>query len=246
MSKIEWDKVGERYYETGVDRGVLYLLKHGTYSKGVPWNGLIGATENPSGAEATPVYADNIKYLNLISNEEHKETIEAYSYPDEFDECIGEIELAKGVAIGQQKRRHFGFCYRSMIGNDTDGPDHGYKLRLIFDCIAGPSDRSHNSINESPEASSYSWELTTTPVAIEGYKPSSYLELDSTKFVKDGIRNVLTRIEDVLYGSKGKNPRFPKVSEILDIFDQEINLKDSENDFMLDSSGNRLQSRVFN
>lgn len=245
MSKIEWDKVGEHLYETGIDRGVLYLLKHGRYSAGVPWNGLTNVTENTSGGEATPLYADNIKYLNLTSKEDTKVNVEAYSYPEEFDECIGEIEISDGVTIGQQKRTHFGFSYRSLIGNDVEGADFGYKLHLIFDCTAGTSDRSHNTINESPESSSYSWEVETSPVLIEGYKPAASLELDSTKFRKEGIYNVLSRIETILYGSRGKNPRFPSVSEIKDIFEQEINIKDSENDFLLDSSGNKLLSRVF-
>ena len=211
MSKLTWDKAGERYFETGVKQGVLYKqAAGGTYPKGVAWNGLISVTNSPSGAESNPLYADDIKYLNLISAEDFGATVEAYSAPDEFDECDGSAEIAPGVKIGQQKRTAFGMCYRTSIGNDVDGSDYGYKLHIIYGAQAAPSERAYQSINESPEAMTLSWELTTTPVAVTGFKPTAHLEIDSTKVDADK----LAELEAILYGSEDEEPRLPLPDEI--------------------------------
>ena len=211
MPRITWDKTGERYYETGVKMGVLYPIQvSGTYSKGIAWNGLTAITESPSGAEATPMYADDIKYLNLMSNEEFGATIEAYTYPDEFAECDGSAALADGVMIGQQKRKTFGLCYRTTVGNDTDGSDFGYKLHLIYGCLAAPSEKAYATINDSPEAITFSWEVTTTPVSVKGFKPTSQITIDSTKV--DPVK--LASLEDILYGAEaGDGPRLPLPDE---------------------------------
>ena len=214
MSKIVWDQTGERLYETGVKQGVLYVqASGGTYPKGVAWNGLTTVTESPSGAEATPLYADDIKYLNLLSNEEFSATIEAYTYPDEFYECDGSAALADGVMIGQQKRSTFGLCYKTTIGNDTEGNDHGYKLHIIYGAMAKPSERAYASINDSPEAITFSWEITTTPVNVTGAKPTASLVIDSTK----ADPSKLAALEDILYGKDGEpanEPRLPLPDEI--------------------------------
>ena len=201
MAKLVWDKTGEHLYETGVDHGVLYFPDQtGAYKNGVAWNGLISVSESPSGAEATCQYADNIKYLNLISAEEFNATVEAYTYPEEFEVCNGNKELinAFGVYIGQQFRSSFGFCYRTMIGNDTDGQDHGYKLHLVYGCQVSPSEKAYQTINDSPEALTFSWELSTTPVNVTGKKPTALLVIDSTK-VDPGK---LAKIEAKLYGGE--------------------------------------------
>lgn len=201
MARLEWDKTGEHLYETGVDHGVLYFPDQtGAYKNGVAWNGLISVSESPSGAEATGQYADNIKYLNLISAEEFGATIEAYTYPEEFEACNGNKELAdaSGVYVGQQSRSVFGFCYRTMIGNDTDGQDHGYKLHLVYGCQVSPSEKAYQTINDSPEALTFSWELSTTPVNVTGKKPTALLVIDSTKIDK----TKLTKIEAKLYGDE--------------------------------------------
>lgn len=200
MSRLTWDNTGERFYETGVKNGVLYPIQSdGKYSKGVAWNGLTAVTESPSGAEATPLYADDIKYLNLISNEEFGATIEAYTYPDEFAECDGSAALTKGVMLGQQKRKTFGLCYRTSVGNDVDGSDYGYKLHLIYGCLAAPSEKAYATINDSPEAITFSWEISTTPVNVDGFKPTSQIIIDSTKLDETG-KTKLTSLEDILYG----------------------------------------------
>ena len=223
MSRLTWDKTGERYYETGVKQGVLYPIQaDGRYSKGVAWNGLISVTESPSGAEATPLYADDIKYLNLISNEEFGATIEAYTYPDEFYECDGSSALADGVMIGQQKRKTFGLCYRTTVGNDVDGNDYGYKLHLIYGCLAAPSEKGYNTINDSPEAITFSWEVSTTPVSVKGFKPTSQITIDSTK-IAEGKKAKLTELEDILYGKDGDGgsttgPRLPLPDEVATLF----------------------------
>ena len=220
MSRIVWDKTGERYYETGVKQGVLYPIQSdGKYTKGVAWNGLTAVTESPSGAEATPLYADDIKYLNLISNEEFGCTIEAYTYPDEFAECDGSAALADGVMIGQQKRKIFGLSYRTAFGNDVDGTDHGYKLHLVYGCLAAPSEKAYATINDSPEAITFSWEVTTTPVSVTGFKPTSQITIDSTKV--DPLK--LTSLEDILYGKNGDGeaatePRLPLPDEVAALF----------------------------
>ena len=220
MSRITWDTVGERYYETGVKMGVLYPIQTGgLYNKGVAWNGLTAVTENPSGAEATALYADDIKYLNLMSNEEFGATIEAYTYPEEFAECDGSAALAEGVMIGQQKRKIFGLCYRTAIGNDVDGSDYGYKLHLVYGCLASPSEKAYATINDSPEAITFSWEVSTTPVSVTGFKPTSQITIDSTKV--DKLK--LTSLEDILYGKDGDEgaatePRLPLPDEVAALF----------------------------
>ena len=222
MSRIVWDKTGERYYETGVKQGVLYPIQNdGKYTKGVAWNGLTAVTESPSGAEATPLYADDIKYLNLISNEEFGCTIEAYTYPDEFAECDGSAALAAGVMIGQQKRKIFGLSYRTAFGNDVDGTDHGYKLHLVYGCLAAPSEKAYATINDSPEAITFSWEVTTTPVSVTGFKPTSQITIDSTKVKAEK----LTALEEILYGKDGEpetatEPRLPLPDEIATLFSE--------------------------
>lgn len=197
---IKWDEVGKKFYETGVDRGVLYQqAANGSYPLGVAWNGLISITQSPSGAEANPQYADNIKYLNLLSVEEFGGTIEAFTYPDEFAECDGSSEIEVGVTIGQQARKTFGLCYRTKIGNDTVGEEYGYKLHFVYGALASPSERQNQTINESPEAITLSWEFSTTPVPVTGFKPTSYVVIDSTKV------NALdlAALEAILYGTTG-------------------------------------------
>ena len=208
MSRLTWDNTGERYYETGVKQGVLYPIQaDGKYSLGVAWNGLTAVTESPSGAEATALYADDIKYLNLISNEEFGATIEAYTYPDEFAECDGSAALADGVMLGQQKRKTFGLCYKTTVGNDVDGNDYGYKLHLIYGCLAAPSEKAYATINDSPEAITFSWEVSTTPVNVKdtngkSFKPTSQITIDSTKIASEK-KAKLTELEDILYGKNG-------------------------------------------
>lgn len=214
MSKLVWDNTGERLYETGVSKGVLYIPTGGVYSKGVAWNGLTAVTESPSGAEATPLYADDIKYLNLMSNEEFGCTIEAYTYPDEFAECDGSASLVDGVYIGQQARKTFGFCYRTVLGNDTDNNDHGYKLHLVYGCLAAPSEKSYATINDSPEAITFSWEVTTTPVNVTGHKPTACITIDSTK--ADPTK--LATLEAKLYGAESTEAMLPLPDEIAQIF----------------------------
>ena len=215
MSKLVWDKTGERFYETGVKQCVLYIPTGGVYSKGVAWNGITAITESPSGAEATALYADDIKYLNLMSAEEFGATIEAYTYPDEFAECDGTASLVDGVTIGQQVRKTFGLCYRTTVGNDSDGNDHGYKLHIIYGALAAPSEKAYATINDSPEAITFSWEVTTTPVEVTGFKPTATIVIDSTK--SDSTK--LKALEDILYGKdgdggSGTEPRLPLPDEI--------------------------------
>lgn len=210
MSKLVWDQTGERLYETGVKMGVLYVQEAGAYPKGVVWNGLTAVTESPSGAEATPLYADDIKYLNLMSNEEFGATIEAYTYPDEFAACDGSAELETGVYIGQQDRKTFGMSYRTVIGNDTNSNNHGYKLHLIYGALAAPSEKAYATINDSPEAITFSWEVTTTPVNVTGHKPTASITIDSTKV--DAAK--LAALEEILYGSDDVGARLPLPDEI--------------------------------
>ena len=211
MSKIVWDAIGEHTFETGVRNGVLYLKNtEGVYATGVAWNGLTSVSESPEGAEATDLYADDIKYLTLMSAENFKATIEAYTYPAEFEECDGSATIAKGVVIGQQSRKPFGLCYRTAIGNDTDGNEHGYKLHIVYGCQASPSEKQYSTINDSPEAITFSWEVNTTPVNVTGKKPTATLIIDSTKADKAK----LTALEDILYGSESAEPRLPMPDEI--------------------------------
>lgn len=220
MSKLVWDQTGERLYETGVKQGVLYPIQAGgVYTKGVAWNGLTAVTESPSGAEPTPLYADDIKYLNLMSAEEYGATIEAYTYPDEFAECDGSASIATGVSIGQQDRKTFGLCYRTVLGNDVDNNDYGYKLHLIYGALAAPSDKGYSTINDNPDAITFSWEISTTPVNVTGFKPTACITIDSTK----ADAGKLAALEAILYGkdpttengTDGADPRLPLPDEII-------------------------------
>ena len=212
MSKrIVWDQTGERLYETGVKKGVLYPQgENGTYTTGVAWNGLTAVTESPSGAEASPLYADDIKYLNLYSTEEFGATIEAYTYPDEFAQCDGSAEIATGVTIGQQKRKMFGMSYVTTLGNDVDNNNHGYKLHLIYGAKAAPSEKGYTSISDSPEAITFSWELSTTPVSVAGFDPTASITIDSTKADKTKLK----ALEDILYGTEETEARLPLPDEV--------------------------------
>jgi len=211
---MTWDDIGERLYETGVKKGVLFPMTGSTYGDGVAWNGLTAVNESPSGAEATAIWADDIKYLNLYSREEFGATIEAYTYPDEFAECDGSAQLVNGVNIGQQPRKSFGFSYVTTIGNDVDGEAHGYKIHLVYGCKASPSERSHATINDSPEAMTFSWTLTTTPVEVTGHLPVSHLEIDSTKFTATDAKAKLTAFEKILYGEDNVAARLPLPDEV--------------------------------
>lgn len=212
MTKLVWDQSGDRLFETGVSNGVLYVRNsEGEYPRGVPWNGLTAVTESPSGAEATPLYADNIKYLSLMSNEEFGATIEAYTYPDEFAECDGSAELGDGVMIGQQTRKYFGLAYKTVIGNDTEGNAHGYKIHIIYGAQAAPSEKAYSTINDSPEAITFSWELTTTPIEVTGFKPTATLIIDSTKIDAASLAS----IEALLFGTEAAEASLPTPDEIL-------------------------------
>lgn len=213
MEKIVWDQTGERLYETGVKNGVLYVQENGTYPKGVAWNGLTAVTESPSGAEPTALYADDTKYVNLVSAEEFGATIEAYTYPDEFAECDGSASIADGVYIGQQNRKTFGLSYKTTVGNDVNNNNHGYKLHLIYGAVASPSEKSYSTINDSPDAITFSWEISTTPVNVTGHKPTALLTIDSTKV--DPAK--LAKLEAVLYGSSEADARLPLPDEIVSI-----------------------------
>lgn len=217
MSKLVWDATGERLYETGVKYGVLYVQEGGLYPKGVAWNGLTAVTESPSGAEANPLYADDIKYLNLLSTEEFGATIEAYMYPDEFMVCDGSAALSTGVYIGQQSRKAFGLCYRTVLGNDVENNEYGYKLHLIYGALAAPSEKAYATINDSPEAITFSWEVTTTPVEVTGHKPTASVTINSTKV--DAAK--LAALEAILYGSADAEARLPLPDEIASLFAEE-------------------------
>ena len=210
MARLVWDKTGERFYETGVRQGILYPMVDGAYPKGVAWNGLTAVTESPSGAESTALYADDIKYLNLRSTEEFGATIEAYTYPKEFEECDGSAELAAGVTIGQQPRKSFGLSYRTALGNDVENENHGYKLHLIYGATASPSEKAYATTSDSPEAITLSWEVTTVPVNVDGFRPTASLTIDSTKV--DSAK--LTALEDILYGKGETEARLPLPDEI--------------------------------
>lgn len=213
MSRIIWDNTGERTYETGVKNCVLYVQKNGKYEKGVAWNGITAVTESPEGAEASPLYADDIKYLNLMSNEDLKATIEAYTYPVEFEECDGSASIAQGVTIGQQKRNPFGLCYRTVLGNDVESNEYGYKLHILYGALAAPSEKAYATINDSPEAITFSWELSTTPVAVAGMKPTALVTIDSTK--ADAAK--LKALEDKLYGTEDEEPTLLMPDEIAEL-----------------------------
>ena len=214
MAKLVWDKTGERLYETGVKNGVVYPQdESGAYPKGAAWNGLINVTESPSGAEPTPLYADDIKYLDLRSTEEFGATVEAYTYPDEFAACDGTAEIVPGLKAGQQERKAFGMAYKTTLGNDVKKNDYGYKLHLIYGATAAPSEKAYATINDSPEAITFSWELTTTPVELDGLKPTASLEIDSTKIDAEK----LAALEAILFGSESEEARLPLPNEVATI-----------------------------
>lgn len=216
--KLVWDQDTTRTYETGTDHGVLYPRSDdGDYPKGVAWNGLTGFTESPSGAEPTDLYADNIKYLTMRSAETLGGTATAYTYPPEFGECDGSAQVLPGVTIGQQARRSFGFSYRSVLGNDVSGNDYAYKLHLLYGCTASPSEKAYNTINDSPDAIEFSWEFTTTPVNVDGYKPTANMTIDSSQFKTDAQKARLKALEDVLYGTDSDEARLPLPNEVISI-----------------------------
>lgn len=246
MPRLSWDKTKDRIYETGTDRGVLFLRNaDGTYSGGVVWNGLTAVTLNPSGGEATAFWADNAKYLNLLSAEELGLTIEAYSYPRAFKPCLGRRELAPGVTVSQQKRQMFGFSFRSLVGNAEKGDDYSYKVYIIYGCMASPSERAYSTINDSPEAVTLSWEVSTLPIKLDGFKPTSEFVFDGARFKKLGLMNVLHAIEDILYGTKDTESRLPELEELPALYVWHRYIRDSDGDTILDSDGNPLVSAVY-
>lgn len=204
MARLVWDKTGEHFYETGVKNVVLYPMSGNSYGTGVAWNGVTSIEENPSGADFNAIYADDIKYLNIQGAEEFGATIGAYTYPDEFAECDGSAVPVDGVAVGQQARKAFGLCYKTTIGNDTEGIEYGYKLHIVYGARVTPSGKSYNTINDSPEPAEMSWEMNTTPVAVSGFKPTSIITIDSTKFTSETDKAKLTALEDMLYGKDGE------------------------------------------
>lgn len=211
MAKLEFDKIGSRVYETGVKNGVLYVMgDDGAYETGVAWNGLTGVSEKPTGAEATPLYADDIKYVVLYSSEDYEATIEAYTYPEEFEVCDGSASLVEGVTIGQQVRKTFAFCYRTTLGNDTRGQEYGYKIHIVYGCMAKPSEKSYQSINDDPEAITFSWDVTTTPVPVDGMKPTATVVVDSTRVDQAKMQKLL----DALYGTAEAEPHVLLPNEI--------------------------------
>ena len=216
MAKLVWDKLSERFYETGVKQAVLYPMVGDEYPHGVAWNGLTAFNESPSGAEPTPLYANDTKYLTLMSVEEYAYTIEAYTYPEEFEECEGSVQIAKGVRIGQQNRKPFGFCCKTTIGNDTKGTSYGYKLHIAYNGLASPTERAYSTISDNPEPDPFSWEVNTTPVAVTGGKPTASVTIDSTKVDGDKLKE----LEAILYGSDEEEARLPLPDEIAEIFGQ--------------------------
>lgn len=221
MAKLVWDQTSQKIYETGADRAVLYLpnVETGAYETGVAWNGLLGFDESPSGAEPTKLWADNINYATMYSAEEYGGTIRAYTYPDEFEQCDGSAEIADGVVIGQQNRRPFGFCYRTLVGNDVAGTDYGYKIHIVYGCMCSPSSKTHDTVNDSPSAVEFSWEITSTPVNVSinktDYKPTCTLVIDSTKFTTPAQKEKLTALEAILYGSENADARLPLPAEVV-------------------------------
>lgn len=218
MAMLEWDLTGERFYETGVDRGVLYVEKEKAYQKGVAWNGLVSVNERPSGAEPNAHYADNIKYVTLFSAEEFDATIEAFTFPDEFMLCDGTIEVSPGVTIGQQNRHRFGLSYRTLVGNDVSANDYGYKIHLLYGAQASPSEKGYNTVNDSPEPITFSWEVTTTPVptSYQGHKPTSVITIDSRRVPEVN----LSALEQIIYGSEAEEPRLPLPAEVFTILSE--------------------------
>ena len=222
MSKLVWDKEGEHRYETGVKNCALYVHNGKNYGTGVPWNGITGITESPSGAEANPLYADDTKYLNLYSVEEIGATVEAYTYPDEFAECDGSASVAAGVTIGQQNRKTFGLAYKTVVGNDTEANDYGTKIHILYGCKASPSEKAYATINDSPEAITFSWELTTTPVEVAGYKKTASVTIDTTKFSTPELKTKLQTLEDKLFGSETEEPTLLMPNEIIELIGKNV------------------------
>lgn len=219
--KLSWDKIGERFFETGVDKGVLYMPNStGVYTDGVAWNGLVNVTESPSGAEANKLYADNIVYLNMTSAEEFGASIEAYTYPAEFDQYDGLASPTPGLRIGQQARKPFGLSYRTRVGNDLDGDAHGYKIHLVYGCTAAPSERAYATVNDSPEPVTFSWELTTVPVSVSGLRPTALVTITSTEVSP----TELSAFEDIIYGTAGTDPRLPLPDEVVSIFETGVTI----------------------
>lgn len=247
MSRLVWDRTKERTYETGTDRGVLYVRNDdGSYSEGVVWNGLTTVTLNPSGAEASAFWADNVKYLNLLSAEELGLTIEAYSFPRQFRRCLGRKEAVPGMQIAQQKHDMFGFSFRSLIGNPEEGTDYSYKLHVIYGCLASPSERSYNSVNDSPEAVTLSWEISTLPIKIDNGKTTAEFEFDGKRFKSLGLMNVLHAIEDILYGTDDTPARMILPEELPALYTYFRYIRDSNGETLLDSMGSPLMSAVYN
>ena len=212
MAKLVFNNVGERLFETGVKNGVLYVMgEDGTYENGVVWNGLTAVTESPSGAETTPLYADDVKYVVIYAAEEFGATVEAYTYPEEFEQCDGSASIFEGITIGQQTRKSFGMCYKTSVGNDVQGQDFGYKIHIIYGAKAAPSEKSYSTINDSPEAVTFSWELSTVPVPVEGFNPTATMVIDSTRVPAEKM----TLIENKLYGTESDEPTLPLPNEIL-------------------------------
>ena len=246
MSRLKWNIPKGHTYETGIDRGVLFLRNpDGTYSRGVAWNGLTAVTINPSGGKATALWADDKKYLNLLSAEDLGFTIEAYSYPRAFKPCLGRYELMDGVTIAQQKRQMFGFSFRTLVGNAEGGNGYSYKLHIIYGCMASPSERAYSTINDSPGAVKLSWDVTTLPIVVEGYKPTAEVIIDEAKFKKLGLMNVLQAIEDILYGTDETEPRIPDLEELPKLYVRYRYIRDSDEDVILDSEGKPLLSAVY-
>lgn len=212
MAKLVFNNVGERLFETGVKNGVLYVMgDEGTYEKGVVWNGLTAVTESPSGADTTPLYADDVKYVVIYAAEEFGATVEAFTYPEEFEQCDGSAAISEGVTIGQQSRKSFGMCYKTSVGNDVQGQDFGYKIHIIYGAKAAPSEKSYSTINDSPEAVTFSWELSTVPVPVEGFNPTATMVIDSTRVPKEKMK----KIEDKLYGTESEEATLPLPNELL-------------------------------
>ena len=246
MSRLIWDRTQERIYETGTDHGVLYLRNSdGTYSDGVVWNGLTSVSLNPSGAEASAFWADNVKYLNLLSAEELGFTIEAYSYPRQFRNCLGRREVVPGFMVSQQKREMFGFSFRSLIGNAEQGTDYSYKLHVIYGCMASPSERSYATVNDSPEAVTLSWEISTLPIRVDDMKTTAEFEFDGKRFKSLGLMNVLHAIEDVLYGTDDTPARLILPEELPALYTYFRYIRDSDGETILDSDGQPILSAVY-
>lgn len=241
MARLKWDEIGKRLFETGVEKVVLYVN-----SNGVAWNGVSAINESSSGAEANAVYADDIKYLNLISVEEFGLTIEAYMYPDEFKKCLGINAFIPGITIGQQNRKKFDLSYQTLVGNDETGLDHGYKIHLVYGCLASSSENGYNTVNDSPEAMSKSWEINTTPVEVGELKKTALLVIDSKKMQQAGLYNVLKAIERILYGTDDKTPRIIYPNEMLLLIKEQSHLLDDSGNFITDSTGELIKSAVYN